>query len=286
MSYFKNFPLIQYANNLVKNILARPAIDDKLKDYRSAFYVYETKNEESLQDIAYNYYDDAKLDWILNLTNGVIDPYYDKYKTYNQMISFITKKYGSIAAAQQEVLEYRTNWPSDFSTLTVAGYAALSDGQKKYWDAIVSDQNAVVGYERKKVDVSSSTNKIESISLTSAVSTALTVGERIIRDDDSSSVAFVSWANTSAFNIKHVTGDFSSNSTYTATGQTSGITVTANGDSHSVLKTVIPTDELTYYTQVTAYQDEFEKNEAKKNIDVLQKSYANKLQSDLKEVLN
>lgn len=286
MSYFKNFPLIQYANNLVKNILARPAIDDKLKDYRSAFYVYETKNEESLQDIAYNYYDDAKLDWILNLTNGVIDPYYDKYKTYNQMISFITKKYGSIAAAQQEVLEYRTNWPSDFSTLTVAGYAALSDGQKKYWDAIVSDQNAVVGYERKKVDVSSSTNKIESVSLVSAVSTALTVGERIIRDDDASAVAFVSWANTSAFNIKHVTGDFSSNSTYTATGQTSGITVTANGDSHSVLKTVIPTDELTYYTQVTAYQDEFEKNEAKKNIDVLQKSYANKLQSDLKEVLN
>jgi len=286
MSYFKNFPLIQYANNLVKNILARPAIDDKLKDYRSAFYVYETKNEESLQDIAYNYYDDSKLDWILNLTNGVIDPYYDKYKTYNQMISFITKKYGSIAAAQQEVLEYRTNWPSDFSTLTVAGYAALSDGQKKYWDAIVSDQNAVVGYERKTVDVSSSTNKIESVSLVSAVSTALTVGERIIRDDDFSSIAFVSWANTSAFNIKHVTGDFSSNSTYTATGQTSGITVTANGDSHSVLKTVIPTDELTYYTQVTAYQDEFEKNEAKKNIDVLQKSYANKLQSDLKEVLN
>jgi len=51
------------------------------------------------------------------------------------------------------------------------------------------------------------------------------------------------------------------------------------------LYNVIPRVETIYYEPVTAYDLEFEQNEAKRNIYLIEKSYVNQIMNDLTEVM-
>lgn len=268
------------------NIMTRASLNDTIKDYTSAFYPYDNVDGERIEHIAYNYYEDSHKDWLIYMANDIMDPFHEVYLNNDNFEKYIVKKYTTVTKSKQKILYYRTDWTNDFQVLTTAGYESLASENKKYWDSQLDINGYVNGYVRKKQYFIASTNKIESASFATATSNTLTVGERVTRDDDASSIAVVSWANTTHFVYKHIIGDFSDNTNYTITGEDSGVTATINADSQTVLANVIPTTELSYYSPVYAYDAEEEYNNSKKHINLISNFYANKIEKDLKTIMN
>ena len=111
--YFSDFPQVKYyikKNGKVEfltNITLRYKILEVLKTNESGYYTYSISDGENAEDVAFNFYEDPKLSWIIFLVNNIYDPHYDWPLSYNDLIRFIRKKYGSIPEAQSTVHEYR-----------------------------------------------------------------------------------------------------------------------------------------------------------------------------------
>ena len=56
---------------------------------------------------AFRAYEDYTLDWLIYLTNDIIDPMFDWPLSQITLEKYIAKKYGSISTAQATVHEYR-----------------------------------------------------------------------------------------------------------------------------------------------------------------------------------
>ena len=93
--YFRPFPKIQYdlkKNNLpllLTNVTARYKIRDELKQRAAIFYNYTVKEQDTPSSIAFKYYGDETLDWVIFLINDIIDPYYDWPLSYNSFNEYM-----------------------------------------------------------------------------------------------------------------------------------------------------------------------------------------------------
>ncbi len=111
--YFRPFPKVQYdlkKNNqhlLLTNVTARYKVRDELKLKSAIFYDYTVKEQDTPSNVAFKYYGDETLDWVIFLVNDIIDPYYDWPLSYQSFIEFIKNLYGSVDAAKSTVFEYR-----------------------------------------------------------------------------------------------------------------------------------------------------------------------------------
>lgn len=129
-SYFGNFPQTTFNGIKIPNILTRVKFIESLKLNSTIFYPYVIEEGETADSIATWYYGSPVYDWIIYLTNNIIDPYSQWPKSYIQFNDFIIKKYGSIDAAKSEILFYRKNPDigyissdgTDFSTTSKPGY--------------------------------------------------------------------------------------------------------------------------------------------------------------------
>jgi hypothetical protein len=94
MQYFKNFPNIEYRDNDAKNIIARPRLlVDAFKE-SSAFYDYFIADDMRADQVAYHYYGDPSMVWLIYLANDIVDPYHDWPLTSAQMSRLLEFKYG------------------------------------------------------------------------------------------------------------------------------------------------------------------------------------------------
>ena len=110
MSYFSNFPLMAYDINgdkkfkLVTDIIKRVKIRSAVKSGSLLFDKYDVKYGERPEDIAFKYYDDPELHWVVLLTNNVTDRYYQWPMTQPDFEDFLTDKYG--AGSEDSVHHY------------------------------------------------------------------------------------------------------------------------------------------------------------------------------------
>lgn len=99
--YFSNFPTIRYPILqegsfkfvLCRNIIRRCGLSEDLREGNGIFIEYNIKDGEKPEHIAERIYGDPELHWILLLTNNIIDPYHDWYKSSNVLERYIQKKY-------------------------------------------------------------------------------------------------------------------------------------------------------------------------------------------------
>ena len=87
--YFQKFPLISYRDNISVDITRRVDFDSNIKSYIQAFYEYVLTEDQRIEDVAFNYYNDVDLDWLIYLSNDIIDPYFDVPLTNKQFDSYI-----------------------------------------------------------------------------------------------------------------------------------------------------------------------------------------------------
>ena len=281
--YFEKFPLTDYNNVPSINITKRVAFNENVKNFVTAFYTHTIPLGEKIEHIAYNYYDDVDYDWLIYHANDIVDPYYEVPISTEELDELIANKYGSTVIARRKTIHYKNNYESDVQALSTAGYQALTSGQKKYWQPVLS-QFGIANYERAPIDFIASTNKIESFDLVTSSGTFLD-DEVVVQSLDNTAFAQVSWSNTSNMVIRHVRGDFSGNTNFSIVGEESGATATVNAASYVLLNEVIPADEQVYYSPVSLYDYEEELNESKRDIYLVQDTYSEKLNDQLKELL-
>ena len=129
MSYFNKFPLMSYdikgnkIRKLLPDILRRVKLRAIIKSGGMLFEKYDVKEGEKPEDIAFKWFGDAELHWVILMTNNVTDRYYDWPMNQVQFAEFLTDKYGDNVDAvhHYEVTKdsgrTTSQGPSDYSHL-------------------------------------------------------------------------------------------------------------------------------------------------------------------------
>ena len=276
--YFSFFPSMLYANTAASNLIAKVKFDAAVFNRSATYYPYTVVNNERADQIAESYYGDASFDWIIYLGNNIIDPTNEWPKSENNFNDFLTLKYGSVANTIQQTLFYQVSYDLDDRVISTSTYAALSAGQKKYCAPILNNQNQVINYQRKQIDTIVETNQVVmltgtfgGISLSDVIKQSNTV------------YGTVAFANSSTVMLKHVAGTWA-NATpvyFKSSGALANASITAN----SIVDQTIPLDEITYWSPVSVYENESLINENRKHIRLLNSSYVNFVERDMKDLL-
>jgi hypothetical protein len=106
-SYFNTMPTIEYQGKTAKNIISRVVLAFNQYNQPLGFYDYVIEDDMRPDQIAYFYYDDANLAWLVMLANNMVNPYFDWPLTTDQFNRNIIKKYGSIGQAKSTIIHYR-----------------------------------------------------------------------------------------------------------------------------------------------------------------------------------
>jgi len=145
--YFSAFPLTNYAGIVCTNITLRAKLLDSVKVAKTLYYPYTIKEGERPDIVAFNYYGACHYDWIVFLSNDIIDPYYDWPLDSQTFDAYIAGKYGAPEMAQQTTKCYRTNdvtWYqsiNDNSYLTPVQFNGLpSSAQSSYQPVVQNDE--------------------------------------------------------------------------------------------------------------------------------------------------
>jgi len=101
MSYFKKFPTMIYDMKnddnykLLPDILRRVKQRNAIKSGQFIFDTYDVVDGEKPEDIAYKWFGDAELHWVILMTNNVLDRYYDWPMSQQQLEVFLKDKYSN-----------------------------------------------------------------------------------------------------------------------------------------------------------------------------------------------
>lgn len=111
MFYFDNFPSVSYGmlgNQKIDltDVTKRYKIQEVVLRNGYVFYDYQVKEGERADMLAMRYYGDTTLDWLIYLSNQIVDPVMGWPLDYYELESFIIKKYGSLEVAKQTVWRY------------------------------------------------------------------------------------------------------------------------------------------------------------------------------------
>ena len=276
--YFEKFPVIVYSNTACLDISRRVKLSDKTRNAMSAFYPFEIESGMRSDILSYGYYQNPYPDWLIYLSNGIIDPYYGWYLSGEDFEAYIVKKYGSIEAALKRVKYYRLNWVEDDVEITPSYYDNhLPNALKKYYSPRFGVETRISSYMRRREEWVTNTNRITQLTVEDEGFEAGELCQIKSGPIQVGSAEIVSVSNT-IVTIQHVSGNTSANNNLY--GETSN---TTSAITHSLtLVENITEDEYVYWTPVTVFDWEMDKNEKNKFIQLLDPSYSLTVSEELR----
>lgn len=267
--YFENFPITQYSNTNIVDITKRVALLESVSKNPYAFYPYEIDVYERPDQFSYRYYQDPYQSWLVYLTNKIVDPYYEWYLSENEFIEFLEKKYGSVYDAQSKIKYYRNNW-INVENISLETYNTLSNTQKDYWEPVVGSSNKIVSYSRKQIDWTINTNKI----MAYAVSNTSFIKDEVVNivyNSNSGRGQVLSTTNTHVF-VQHVSGFYDLPNGYIY-GNESTVNTSFSNSIYCAANNISDEEQI-YWSAVSYYDHENNKNEFNKTIRVLDNRYS------------
>ena len=210
MNYFENFPVFVYSNTACVNITERVVIANTIQQDLFAYFPYEMKHAHRADSIADRYYGDSSFDWLVYMSNKIVDPYYELPLDDHSFPNFINAKYGNFPNAQQKILFWQVSWANNTDDqLDVGTYTnTLPEPQKKYYEAVYGEGTRILYYRRRRVDWQASTNMVQYFQITNPVGTfqpeevvTLSYGNTIFSN------SYVTFANSSQITVQHVMGN-------------------------------------------------------------------------------
>ncbi len=289
--YFENFPNIYYNDVLCKDITRRAVITAANSSQPFEYYPFEITNHLRSDHIAEYYYGEGMLEWMVQIANENIDPYYGWYNTHETFLESIKEKYGTLEIAQQKVKHYINNWADDDTILTKVYYEnTLAQELRKYWEPIYAKNLTITGYRRKPDDIFQNTNQIWHYEVQSNSSNvAFEIGELVdikaTGTDTRIGSGEVDTANSTMFRIKNVSGDFTANTTDVKdfVGENTGANISsANGQ---IWFYNIANTDFVYYTPVTYWDWELEENEKRKNIQLVGDAVSSEVANEFERLM-
>ena len=109
--YFELFPTIPYNNvenvepKIVTNLLKRIGVRSVIKENTVAFTKYIVRGNETPENLAFEYYGDAELHWIILLTNDIHDRFHQWPMNVNQFQAYLGEKYTDANAVHHYEIE-------------------------------------------------------------------------------------------------------------------------------------------------------------------------------------
>ena len=104
-AYFTYFPNVYvgegitddeaYRYRLVKNIFRRVKVREDLDQYVTAFDAYSIRDTDTPSSLAHQLFQNAKLDWVILLSNNITDFYEQWPKNNNDLLAYIQENYNS-----------------------------------------------------------------------------------------------------------------------------------------------------------------------------------------------
>lgn len=111
--YFKKYPKAYYSfdpaggNTRVATDITFPvSLLEKFASDSQYYYTIIVKDGLKPEDVAYLVYGDVELHWVILKFNQIVDPRFDWPLSSNNLSAYIIKKYGSIQAANQTIINY------------------------------------------------------------------------------------------------------------------------------------------------------------------------------------
>lgn len=289
--YFDKFPIIQYGNSTsnvaMVDITKRVAFLDTVYSNPYVFYPYDLSEFERADQFSSRYYEDSFKSWIIYLSNKITDPYYEWYLQQNEFDNFIISKYGSVQKASQKIIYYVNNWVYQ-ENINVSRFNSLSADQQGYWDVVYGYNNQINSYKRKEIDWIVNTNKIVSYSVANT---------NFVKDEIVNIVFDVNHtgqgqvlANTTTLYVQHISGTSLANSTVFITGSSyiygQESKVNTAFTAATLISTTIVPEEQSYWTSLTYYDYEKQKNEYNKTIQILDNRYSRIIVDNIKTLLS
>jgi len=284
--YFSKFPVINYSNNAAIDITRRVTLLRKVGENPYVFAAKNIADGKRADLVSHEYYEDSYLNWLIYFANDIVDPYHQWYLDSDAFNQYIIDKYGSIQQAKQKIKYYENDWVNK-EEITVSNYNALPADLKQYWKPVYR-KTTLHAYRRKEKNWISSTNKI--IKYTTA-NTSFTIDEKcdIVFDSINTGTGQVlSVSNTDVY-IQHVSGTFINSDTVTISGssyiygQESKMNVAFTSSEY--VANTIPQAEEIYYRPVYYYDYEEERNQFNSTIRLVDKSFADLANKNLKDLL-
>lgn len=285
--YFDKFPIITYSNNSVIDITKRVGILEQVSRNPYVFYPYDITSNERADQLSYRYYTDPFKSWLVYLTNKITDPYYEWYMQTDELNGLIEKKYGSLELAQTKIKYYKNDYLNKDS-ISVARYNSLTAGEKGYWEPVYGATNQILEYIRKQEDWIVNTNKIYSYTVSSNTYVVDEICNIVFDANNIGKGQVVSISNNTLI-LQHLSGTFKTDDTVSILP--SSYIFGTESESNSIFTTAqslannISADEEIYWSGVTYYDYEYNRNEYNKSVRVLDNRFSQQAVKDLKNLM-
>lgn len=171
MAYFKYLPSIEYISPLesrssintfieAKNLFRRIKLSDNAFSSPYVFNKYIIQEGDRPDTVAYKYYGDSSLDWLVIFGAAIINQRTDWPLTSDELYEFASKKYGNDLTA---IREYRTRQvkDSDGRIILPAGYVVNKEFTIPNPDNPTSTLNPVQGFTNWEYETEQNEKKKE-----------------------------------------------------------------------------------------------------------------------------
>lgn len=155
MGYFRRVPNLQYIsldlnNNSslnyseVKNLFRRAKLREDIFHNLTYFTKYQVIGDERPDNVAKKIYNDSELDWVVLISNNILDVYDEWPMTQNSFYEYIDQKYGSFDNASKtkhyETIEIRDSYDN---IVLEKGLIVNQNFEFTYYDKVLSELKTV-----------------------------------------------------------------------------------------------------------------------------------------------
>jgi hypothetical protein len=159
-SYFRNLPSFEYVSRLpdakigdyiqVKNLFKRGNIRPDIFQNATFFEKYKIVGDDRPDNVAYKVYEDSKFDWIVLLSNNIVNIQTEWPLTQESFDTYLKEKYGVGLTTEEEIYNNIYNgvhhWEtkeiknSQGVTIVPAGLQVDSEFSVNYYDFFIDQQ--------------------------------------------------------------------------------------------------------------------------------------------------
>jgi hypothetical protein len=303
-SYFKQVPNLEYVNRTkgntdisnyitVKNLFKRGKIRPDIFGDLSFFTQYKIIGDERPDNIAYEQYEDSSLDWVVLLSNNILNVQSEWPLPQRALDEFLLEKYGTYEKLHSGIHHYET-----VEITNTKGGVVLPGGLEtpNTWR---TNGNYIQAINTKINQISGNESKIATVTMNNGIKD-LKVGSEVYIQNVSQSVYNGRFPVTEILSVGDVVVRFKyilpeiPPTAEPEIGGTEQVTFTVEGNIGTGNAYYYEYyDDNSYHTvpaanmtqEVTNYQYEIKKEDDKRNIFLLKPSYLNVIFNDLDDFM-
>lgn len=284
-NFFNKFPNTVYNDKTCVDISRRVILGQNEARKTNLFYTYDIQNDLRADQVAEYYYNDPTYDWLILLQNGIIDPYYGWYLSDDDFNTLLSEKYGSLETSIKKIKHYQLNWLDGEDEISVSFYENnLPYEHRKYFMPDYGSGTSIISYSKRKEDWIINTNKIVKLNISTYTNgNTFTVGELVdiksnLNYQSANGTGEIVYSNSTVVFIKNVDGYTTNN--YYVVGESSNTSAQFT-HANTVIEN-ISNSELIFWTPITCYEYERQKNEKNKSIRLIDSSYSLQIAEELR----